>query len=98
MLSLNLMNQNDQTIRTQITLTAGLKKLIEDSAKKKRQSLSEYLRRAALLNLLIDRGEEEDLDKLADRVVGSVDLENHSEWKNKKSINKWLKNLRSEWR
>lgn len=98
MLSLNWMDQNDKTIRTQITLTAGLKKLIEDSAKKKRQSLSEYLRRAALLNLLIDRGEEEDLDKLADRVVGSVNLKNHPKWKNKQSINKWLKDLRSEWR
>ncbi|RLC34268.1 hypothetical protein DRH14_03360 [Candidatus Shapirobacteria bacterium] len=98
MLTLDWLGQDDEIIRTQITLTTGLKKLIENNAKKKKQSLSEYLRRAALLNLLIDKGEEEDLDKLADRVVGSVNLKNHVEWKNKQAVNKWVRDLRSEWK
>ena len=94
---INLLSDTDRIVRTQITLTSELKKLIEKKAKLKGESLSGYLRRAAMLQLRREAQEKKDLEELANKVIGSIDLEKHSYWKDKKSVNKWLRNLRSEW-
>lgn len=89
---------NDKTIRTQITLTTKLKKAIEEKAAQSGQSLSEYLRRAASLSLLLDEQEKENLTALANKTIGSVDLKKHPEWQTSTKIKKWVRKLRSEWK
>jgi len=74
MTTVNLLNQQDSTIRTQITLTESLKQLVEEKANLKGQSLSEYIRRALMLSLLVDKQQLVDLGKLADQLIGSVNI------------------------
>lgn len=89
---------NDKTVRTQITLTKRLKDLIEEKARQNNQSLSEYLRRGAWISLLLDESESEELSKLADQVIGSVDINKHPEWQTIPMVNNWVKKLRREWK
>lgn len=97
MKTLQLTSDNDSVIRTQITLTQNIKKLVEDHARDQGESLSEYLRKAAMVRLLVENNDQIDLKKLAGRVIGSVDLKKHPEWRNEKEVQKWVRNLRSEW-
>jgi hypothetical protein len=98
MRNIDLLSNQDKTIRTQITLTSQLKKAIEEKALLKGQSLSEYLRRAALLYILLEEDEKEELKKLADLAIGSVDLKKHPYWNTPKKVRSWVRNLRKEWR
>ncbi|OGK52958.1 hypothetical protein A3H78_02485 [Candidatus Roizmanbacteria bacterium RIFCSPLOWO2_02_FULL_36_11] len=93
-----MLSNNDKTIRTQITLTADLKKLIEQKAGVKGQSLSEYLRRAALVTLYLEENEQNELKQLAHIVIGSIDSAKHLEWKTPKKVTAWVKKIRKEWR
>lgn len=97
MKSIPLLNQNDKSIRTQITLTKKIKDLVEKEAKKKRESLSEYLRKAALLRWLVEREKKENLKEISQRVIGCVDLNKHPQWQTKDKLQKWLRQLRQEW-
>lgn len=85
---------DDRAVRTQITLTKKVRALVAEEAKKRNESLSEYLRKAAMLRWLVDQEGAADLQKMADGVIGSVNLERHPEWKSKAAIQKWLQNLR----
>lgn len=98
MRNVNLLSSQDKTVRTQITLTANLKKLIEEKALIKGQSLSAYLRQAALISLIIEQDNKENRKKLADLVIGSVNLKKHTEWNTAEKVRRWVKNLRKEWR
>lgn len=92
------LTDNDKTVRTQITLTEMLKKAIEEKASGQGKSLSEYLRQAALLQLILEGENEIELEELANKVVGSIDLEKHPEWKTEKKVKRWVKRLRTEWK
>ena len=94
---LQLLSDLDNAVRTQITLTKTIKRLVENHARTQGESLSEYLRKAALIRLLVENKNKKDLKKLANRMIGSVNLNNHPEWKNEKELQKWLKKLRQEW-
>jgi len=93
----NLLNQQDSTIRTQITLTESLKQLVEEKANLKGQSLSEYIRRALMLSLLVDKQQSVDLEKLANQLIGSVNSQKNPQWKSVGSVKNWVKKLRTEW-
>ncbi|MBI3559133.1 ribbon-helix-helix protein, CopG family [Candidatus Gottesmanbacteria bacterium] len=97
MQSIPPLSQNDKTVRTQISLTQTLKRLLEEKAILKGQSLSEYLRRAAMVSLILEEQDKQKLKNLANQVIGSVNLANHKEWATVKNLNSWIKNLRSEW-
>ena len=92
-----LLDNNDEVIRTQITLTKKLKSLAEDYAASSGRSLSEYLRQGAVLLTLVEGKMADDLSSLARKVVGAVKIKDHPEWKNKTAIISWQKKLRSEW-
>jgi hypothetical protein len=89
--------KNDKKIRTQVVLTVTLKKLIEAKRRLTGETLSEYLRKAALLRFLAEEEEQKELDKLADLLVGSVSLKDHPQWKTKRKIQRWVRSLRKEW-
>lgn len=97
MINIQTLSSDDKAVRTQITLTEKIKGLIEDVATARGESLSEYLRKAALIRLLLEDKEKGDLEKLAERVVGSVNLNSHPEWKTRSKVQKWVRNIRSEW-
>lgn len=90
--------ENDEKIRSQVVLTASLKQWIEAKRRLTGETLSQYLRRAALLRLLAEEEEKKELERLAQLIIGSISLDKHPEWKTKKSLQKWLKDLRKEWR
>jgi metal-responsive CopG/Arc/MetJ family transcriptional regulator len=96
MISLQTLSKDDKAVRTQITLTDTLKSHIEDISKQRGESLSEYLRKAAIIRLLLERQEQEDLEKLAKRVVGSISLKDHPEWSSKKKVYNWIRKIREE--
>jgi len=89
--------ENGKKIRSQVVLTAALKRLIESKRRLTGETLSEYLRQAALLRLWAETEEEEDLDKLADLAVGSVSLTHHPEWQTKAKLQNWVRKMRQEW-
>lgn len=67
------LSPDDQTVRTQVTLTKKLKTFTEANADNKGQPLSESLRHAAIKQLVLDQEKDPDLKQLAAEVVGSVD-------------------------
>ncbi len=81
--------------RTQISLPNDLKSLIEAYATKYGESLSEYVRKAALVRMVIDDADKRDLERIANAVIGSVP-KTKSGWKNIKDIAKWQSNLRKD--
>lgn len=91
------LSNDDTVLRTQITLTKKLKSLVEDRAASSGRSLSEYLRQGALLLTLVEGKVADDLSLLARKVVGSVKIKSHPEWKSKASIIAWQNKMRSEW-
>jgi len=96
MINIQTLTADDKSVRTQITLTEQLKILVEGIAQEKGESLSEYLRKAAIVRLLVEETEKENLVNLAKRVMGSLNLDNHPEWKDKNSIQKWIRDIREE--
>jgi hypothetical protein len=93
----SLLQDSGKGIRTQITLTPLLKRAIEAKNRLTGESLSSYLRQAAVLRIAAEEQEKEELEVLADAVVGSVKRQSHPEWQTKKKINSWLKKIRQEW-
>jgi hypothetical protein len=39
----------------------------------------------------------QELEKLANQVIGSVDLQKHPEWSTVPKINHWVRKIRQEW-
>jgi hypothetical protein len=93
-----LLSKEQPTIRTQISLTPLLKKAIEAKRRLTGESLSGYLRKAAVLRLLVEEEEKTELKRLAKAVIGSVDLREHPEWENKRKIQKWIRKIREDWK
>jgi len=81
--------------RTQISLPNDLKALIDAYAAKYGESVSEYLRKAALVRMVIDDADKKDLERIANAVVGTIP-KNKSGWKNVKDLAKWQSNLRRD--
>lgn len=81
--------------RTQISLSPELKSLIESRGAALGESLSEYLRKAAILRLTLDEVDKRDLELLADITAGSVP-KSQSGWKNIKDVSRWQHNLRKD--
>ena len=96
MINIQTLTNNDKSVRTQITLTEQLKILVEGIAQEKGESLSEYLRKAAIIRLLVEETEKENLVDLAKKVIGSINLDSHPEWKSRSSIQRWIRNIREE--
>lgn len=91
------LTDTDEPVRTQITLTAGLKQLVEAAARQRNESLSEYLRRAAALRLVLEQDETVNREELAETIFGSMRLDDHPVWKSKQAIYRWSRNIRKEW-
>lgn len=93
-----LLEDSKPNIRTQITLTTSLKKAIEIHRRLYGESLSEYLRKAALTRLLVETEEKKELATLARHFTRpkAWDRE-HPYWKNKAGVISWLKKTRAEW-
>lgn len=92
-----MLTEEQTTVRTQISLTPLIKKAIEAQKRLTGESLSAYLRKAAVLRLLAEEEEKEELEKLAENLVGSVSLGKHKEWGTKRKLQKWLERIREEW-
>lgn len=97
MRAIQQLTENDKSVRTQITLTKKLKKIVEDMASERGESLSEFLRKAAMIRVLVEDQGKEDLGRVAKRVIGSIDLKKHPVWKSKSGIYKWSRKIRKEW-
>lgn len=96
MIKLQTLTSDDKAVRTQITLTHALKNAVEDVAENRGESLSEYLRKAAIIRLLLERYEKDELKKIALQAVGSVDLKKHPEWNTPDKVYKWVRSIREE--
>lgn len=90
--------ENGEKVRTQVVLTMALKRLIETKKRITGETLSEYLRKAALWRFLAEEEERKEAQKLANLLIGSVSLKKHPEWKTKRKIQGWVRDLRKEWK
>ena len=86
------------TIRTQISLTPKIKRAIEVKRRLTGESLSSYLRKAAMIRLMVEEEEAKELKILAHNFVGTGKwTKTNPHWKNKQTVQKWLRDLRGEW-
>lgn len=93
-----LLADTDTSIRTQISLTRAIKRAIEAKGKLLGESLSEYLRKAAVIRIMAEEEEERELLMAANNFIGSSKWKNsHPNWKNKVAVSAWQKKIRSEW-
>jgi len=81
------------TIRTQISLSPELKSLIAKEGENLKESLSQYLRRAAILRLALREVEDVNLENLSRMVVGSV-KKSEGGWGKVKDISDWQRKER----
>ncbi len=88
-----IMNTAPYPVRTQISLSPDLKRLIETSGARLKESLSGYLRQAAILRLMLEDIEKNDLKMVAETVVGSV-AKSRSGWKQIKNVSIWQRQER----
>lgn len=79
--------------RTQISLSPQLKAIIESEGTLLKESLSEYLRKAAILRLLLQEIEKDKLTLVAESVIGKTP-KNKGGWKNIKNIVNWQRKQR----
>lgn len=94
----SLLEENQPNLRTQITLTTPLKRVLEAKKRLLGESLSEYLRKAAVLRLLAEDEENRDLKVLAESFTRSRPWKKqHLSWKRKEAVRNWQKKLRAEW-
>ena len=80
--------------RTQISLSPEMKKTIEEEGVRLGESLSEYLRKSALMRMVVENDRKNDLKMVANLVVGSVPIAN-SGWKGVNLVN-WQRAERRE--
>lgn len=80
-------------VRTQISLSDDLKKLIAVRGNRLNESLSEYLRKAAIIRMALEDMEVSDLKAVAESVVGGVSHRD-SGWRNIKNISVWQRQER----
>lgn len=81
------------SLRTQISLSPQLRNLINIQKIYMGESLSEYLRKAAILRMVAENIEKKDLNLVAEAVIGKV-LKNKSGWKKIKDVPEWQRKER----
>ena len=93
-----LLRDQETTVRTQISLTRTIKRAVELKGKLLGESLSEYLRKAAVIRILAEEEEDKELQLVINNFVGAGKWEKtHPNWKSKAAVKAWRKNIRSEW-
>ena len=80
-------------LRTQISLSPQLRNLIDIQKVHMGESLSEYLRKAAILRMVAENIEKKDLNLVAEAIIGKV-LKNKSGWKKIKDVSGWQRKER----
>ena len=94
----DLLRDQEPTVRTQISLTHAIKRAIEAKGRLLGESLSEYLRKAAVIRLLSEEEEKKELKMLANNFVGAGKWnKKHPHWKNKSAVHKWVRAERDAW-
>lgn len=95
----SLLQDQETSVRTQISLTHAIKRAIEAKGRLLGESLSEYLRKAAVIRLLSEEEEARELSAVANNFVGAGTWKKtHPNWKNKTAVEAWRKKIRDEWR
>lgn len=95
----SLLEENQPNLRTQITLTTSLKRVVEAKKRLLGESLAEYLRKAAVLRLLAEDEEDRDLKILAESFTRPrLWKKQHLSWQSKKAVKNWQRKIRAEWR
>lgn len=93
-----LLQDQETNVRTQISLTRAIKRAIEAKGRLLGESLSEYLRKAAVIRIMAEEDEERELAAVAKNFVGAGTWKKtHPNWKNKAVVETWRKKIRDEW-
>lgn len=78
-----------QLHRTQICLSDDLRRRIDGDRREPKESLAEYLRKAAEERLARRKKEKADLKELADQVIGSLKI-------SQEEAEQWVKEIRED--
>jgi hypothetical protein len=90
-----IMNRAVYPIRTQISLSPQLKRLIKIRGGGLDESLSEYLRKAAILRMALEDIDRNDLRRVAMTVIGGVSKQKGG-WSREKSVSSWQSRVRRD--
>lgn len=86
---------NTKYTRTTITLPEELLYEIKKKALSERKTIKDVIQEHLSRSLgYHDQDQRLKLHRLAETVVGSIDLSKYPQWKTKKELNKWLRKLR----
>lgn len=84
------------SLRTQISLSPTLRRVIEAKRKIYGETLAEYIRKATILRIFAEAQEKEERQKLAEATIGSIPKDKYPEWSTTKKVIAWQKKLRRE--
>ena len=90
-----IMNTAKYSARTQISLPAELKSLIEKEGGLQNESLSEYLRKSAILRMALTSNRKNELKTVASAVVGHAQ-KSKGGWKAVSNVSLWQRNGRRD--
>ena len=88
------MKKTSYSLRTQISLSPQLRKLIDQQRAYSQESLSDYLRKAAILRMVAEEVEKKNLEQIAQAVIGKVS-KSKSGWRKTKDITVWQRKKRA---
>ena len=91
-----IQNDSKYSVRTQISLSPKLRKLVAKKTSINKESMSEYIRKAIEIRI---KAEEADDEKGMDAVrafVGAGKGKNYPEWSSKEKIIKWQREMRED--
>jgi len=92
-----ILEDKNYSIRTQISLSPTLKRLIDIKRKLWGESLAEYLRKAAMMRILTEAEEEEEMKRIVKLTKGCIDKGKYPELDNLAGIVQWQKEERALW-
>ena len=84
------------SVRTQISLSPNLKKIVARKTAINKESMSEYIRKAIETRIKSEESDDEERMKAVKAFVGSGKAKNYPEWSSKKKIIQWQREMRED--
>ena len=84
------------SVRTQISLSPSLRKLVAKKTAANKESMSEYIRKAIETRIKSEESNDEARMKAVRAFVGAGKGKNYPEWSSKEKIIKWQREMRED--
>lgn len=93
-----ILEDKNYSVRTQISLSPSLKRLIDAKRRLWGESLAEYLRKAAALRMLSEAEEKEEIKRMIKMTKGCIPKGKYPDLDRLSEIVRWQKKERTLWK